>query len=85
MTLAAAKNEFQRMHPNLPVNGWDERDSRFWGQLMGLPSYGLIANDQNNPMISRKEVMAIIAANAETRFREDWSTRRKLNEGTGKL
>lgn len=33
---------------------------RLWSSIMNLPSYGLIADDKDNPMISRKEVLALL-------------------------
>lgn len=33
---------------------------RLTSSIMGLPSYGLIASDSGNPMISRKEVLALL-------------------------
>lgn len=53
------------------VRGWDERDYMLWSELMQLPSYGLIANDRENPMLSRKEVIKLLEQAAEKRFDED--------------
>ena len=49
------------------VIGWDERDYELWSEICGLPSYGLIANDQENPMLSRKEVIRCIEEQARKR------------------
>lgn len=47
--------------------GWDDRDSDLWSALRQLPSYGLIAGDKENPMISRKEVIALMERAAKER------------------
>jgi hypothetical protein len=33
---------------------------KLWSLIMNLPSYGLIAGDSDNPMISRKDVVALL-------------------------
>lgn len=71
-SLAKARRDFRLKYPNLRVNGWDERDYELWGKIQSLPSYGLIAGDENNPMISRKEVIKILENQAEARFEEKW-------------
>lgn len=50
------------------TNGWDRRDTALWSAIHQLPSYGLVAGDKDNPMISRKEVIALLKAEAEERF-----------------
>jgi hypothetical protein len=75
MTLTEAKREFCSAYPNLRVNGWDERDYDLWGKLQSLPSWGLIAGDVNDPMISRKHVIALLEEAAEARFEQDWKAR----------
>lgn len=49
-------------------NGWDARDYKLWSALRQLPSYGLIAKDRDNPMLSRKQVEALLEKHAEDRF-----------------
>lgn len=50
------------------VNGWDERDYKLWSSIQQLPSYGLIANNADNPMVSRQAVIKLLEKAAEERF-----------------
>lgn len=75
MTLTEAKRQSRCEHPNLRVNGWDERDYELWSQVRQLSSYGLVAGDTDNPMVSRKDVIAIIERIAEERFEREWRSR----------
>jgi hypothetical protein len=52
------------------ANGWDERDYKLWSELMNLPSYGLVANNADNPMLARKDVIQLLEKAAEKRFDE---------------
>lgn len=56
-------------------NGWDERDYKLWGELMNLPSYGLAANNADNPMLARKDVIRLLEKAAEKRFDESHNRR----------
>lgn len=49
-------------------NGWDKRDYELWSAIRQLSSYGLIAKDSDNPMLSRKEVLALLESYAEERY-----------------
>lgn len=49
------------------VYGWDERDAKLWGALQSLPHYGLIANQRDNPMLSRKDVEKLLEQQAKER------------------
>jgi hypothetical protein len=49
-------------------NGWDERDYQLWSAIMNLPSYGLIADDVDNPMLSRKALFKLMSDIAGKRF-----------------
>lgn len=81
VTLAQYKAQFRREHPNLRVNGWDERDYQLWSQVTNLSSYGLVAGDARNPMISRADVIALLRSNAEARFENEWKRRFGENKG----
>ncbi len=52
------------MENNCPVHGATEcgctLEYRIYSRIMGLPSYGLIADNPENPMISRVSVIRII-------------------------
>jgi hypothetical protein len=48
-------------------NGWDERDYRLWSSIQSLPSYGLVAGQTDNPMLSRKDVIRLLEEAAESR------------------
>lgn len=71
MTLTEAKRNFRKEHPNLRVNGWDERDYRLWSMLQYLPSYGIIAGTSGR-LVSLRDVVAAIEKAAEERFKEEW-------------
>ena len=76
MSKTAEKNKaWRKKYPNLVTRGWDERDYELWSAIRGLPSYGLIRNDIDNPMISRKEVIKLIESAAENRFDKEWRER----------
>lgn len=75
MTLAQCKAAFRKEHPNLRVNGWDERDYLLWSQLHNLNHYGLVAADERNPMISLRDVTKLLERNAESRFEAEWKAR----------
>ncbi len=49
-------------------NGWDKRDYELWSAIQQLTSYGLIAGDADNIMISRKETLALLETHAEQRY-----------------
>ena len=53
------------------VPGWDLRDYELWSAIMNLPSYGLIADDKNNPMLSRKEVLELLRNAARVRMEQE--------------
>ena len=53
--------------------GWDERDYSLWAAINSLPSYGLIAGDASNPLLSRKEVLEAIGHEAEKRLADSHS------------
>jgi hypothetical protein len=54
-----AKNALR--HKGLHVPEWTEEVQaamyHVWGRIMSLPSYGLIAGQKDNPMLSRKDVI----------------------------
>lgn len=50
-------------------NGWDERDYKLWSAIRSLPSYGLVAEDVSNPMISSRDVIKLLELAAEERFK----------------
>jgi hypothetical protein len=74
-TLEQYKAAFRRAHPNLRVNGWDERDYQLWGQLQNLNSYGLVAGSGRNPMVALKDVIALLERSAEARFEAEWKSK----------
>ena len=49
-------------------NGWDSHDYALWSAIMQMPSYGLIGNDRDNPMVSRAELIALLEKLAEERY-----------------
>ena len=63
------------------VNGWDERDYKLWSDLQSLPSYGLIGDDSDNPLLSRKQVVALLEKHANARFEAEWAASLKSSEG----
>lgn len=50
---------------NCKINGWDKRDYDLWSELQGLPSYGLLSNDDR--MISQKAVEKLLRDAARKR------------------
>lgn len=54
---------------------WDGRDALLWSQIHQLGSYGLIGNDPNNPMISRKAVIELLEKNNDARYKAEEATR----------
>lgn len=76
MNMKEAKAKFRKEHPNLRVNGWDERDYELWGQLQSIGSYGLIAGNPQNPMISLRDVIGLLEENAESRFEKELRVQR---------
>ena len=57
------------------VNGWDERDYKLWSDIRQLPSYGLIAGNADDPMLSRIQVLKLLETHAEERFDVEWNKR----------
>jgi hypothetical protein len=57
------------MKNNCPVHGATEcgctLEYRVYSRIMNLPSYGLIADNQENPMISRVSVIRIVEQEAQ--------------------
>jgi hypothetical protein len=51
----------------MSLPAWDERDYLLWSAIRQLPSYGLIADDAANPLISRKEVLSLLESIAKKR------------------
>jgi hypothetical protein len=66
-------------------NGWDRRDSELWTEIHQLPSYGLVAGDKDNPMLARKEVIALIEAQAEKRFALAHARGKKMTDNHGSI
>lgn len=60
----------ERVGEGRKPNGWDERDYKLWSELMSLPSYGIVANNSDNPMLARKDVIRLLERAAEKRFDE---------------
>lgn len=58
-------------------NGWDERDDKLWSAICQLASYGIIAGDRDDRMISQKQVLALLEDAAEARYGETWKERCK--------
>jgi hypothetical protein len=56
------------MKNNCPVHGATEckcsLEYRIYSRIMSLPSYGLIADNQENPMLSRVAVVRIVEQEA---------------------
>lgn len=52
------------------INGWDERDYRLLGQIRQLPSYGIIAGNSENCLLSRVEVLRLLESAAEERAKK---------------
>jgi len=50
------------------VNGWDERDYKLWSAIRTLPSYGLVAGQADNPLLSRKDLVRLLEEAAQKRF-----------------
>jgi len=51
----------KRFNSNTTRSGLSpEQAYRFWSEVMQLPSYGLIAGQRDNPMISRKAVLKLL-------------------------
>lgn len=51
----------------MAIPGWDERDYELWSKIRQLPSYGLIAENADNPAISRREVIKLLENAARER------------------
>lgn len=78
-----ALGETLKMPPNIRVNGWDERDYELWSDLMQLPSYGLIANDADDPMLSRRQVIALVEKRARERYGKAYAVLAKAGRNRG--
>lgn len=52
---------------NNKIPGWDKRDYELWSLIRQLPSYGLVNNNHENPMISRQEVLKLLEEQAKKR------------------
>jgi hypothetical protein len=48
-----------------PKRDWAERKYELWSRIMQLPSYGLIANNKDNPMLSRQDVIKALDESRE--------------------
>lgn len=50
--------------------GWDKRDYELWSELRRLPSYGLVGNQTDNPLLSRKDVEKLLEDLARERAKK---------------
>lgn len=66
--VASLRETRPEAQPPSRVNGWDERDYKLWSEIQSLPSFGLVAGQADNPMLSRKDVVRILEQAAEKRF-----------------